>query len=122
MNKDDKTELLEQAMLRAFRSVAEEPTPSLKWRAGLMDAVRDEAQSIERQNDIPERKFETILFRAACAVAGVAAAVALASGITIPQNSTSHKATTTTSFDEDIQTLYSGDAFADVLRDGENGK
>jgi len=117
MNKDEKNEIMVEAFARSFHAADPKHETSREWRANLMNAVREEADSLARYADSGERRFETIFFRVACAVAGIAAALAMAVGVNFPSGS-SHPNDFTQiqpSFDEDIQALYDGDALDNLL-------
>ena len=119
--KENRIEMVEEAMFRAFRGGEEASwVPSPEWKRGVMDAVRREAGESGRSGDASDLRFETVLFRTACALAGLAASLALVAGIvggvtpSRPENSLAQSA-----FNDDIQELYYDDAVSALLANGE---
>ena len=107
-------ELVERAAFRAFQEESPDVVVPDGWRAGVMAAVRREASQV---TPFPIG-IDTLLIRAACAVAVLAVAVSLAASSfwSAPPERKS-------SLEADIQSLYGDDDYAsNILFDaGEGG-
>ncbi len=108
----DRVELVESAAFRAFQKESPDVVVPEEWRSEVMAAVRCEASQF-----IPfPTGIDTLLIRAACAVAVLAVAVSLAASSfwSAPPERKS-------SLEADIQSLYGDDYASDILFDARGG-
>jgi hypothetical protein len=113
---ENRIDMLEEAMFRAFRDGdGVEWSPSPGWKSRVMDAVAKEAESAESADPLEDIRFETILFRTACALAGIAASIALVVGVSGGGASNVSGGDARSVFNDDIQALYYDDPVSELL-------
>ena len=113
---ENRIDMLEEAMVRAFRDGdGVEWSPSSEWKSRVMDAVAKEAGSAESADPAKDIRFETILFRTACALAGIAASIALVVGVSGGGASNVSGGDARSVFNDDIQALYYDDPVSELL-------